>query len=65
MPGQRSQDLERQVYENGLIYITKSESILKNEIITKDVYPYVCDNINSKVDFTTSWPRTEIANCWP
>ncbi len=50
MPGQRSQDLERQVYENGLIYITKIESILKNEIITKDVYPYVCDNINSKVD---------------
>ena len=50
MPGQRSQDLENTYFENGLLYITKCESILIFKIITEDVYPLVCDNIEATVD---------------
>jgi CMP-N-acetylneuraminic acid synthetase len=49
-PGQRSQDLEKAYFENGLLYITKTESILGSKIITDDVYPFVCKNIESTVD---------------
>lgn len=49
-PGQRSQDLEKSYYENGLIYITKVKSILNDKIITDDVYPLVCEDIESTVD---------------
>lgn len=49
-PGQRSQDLEKTYFENGLLYITKCESIILGEIITEDVYPLVCNDIESKVD---------------
>ena len=50
IPGQRSQDLENTYFENGLLYITKCESILLGKIITEDVYPLVCDNIEATVD---------------
>lgn len=50
IPGQRSQDLEKAYFENGLLYITKCNSILLGEIITKDVYPLVCNDIESSVD---------------
>jgi len=49
-PGQRSQDLEKAYFENGLLYITKSESILEGKVITDDVYPLVCDSLESTVD---------------
>lgn len=49
-PGQRSQDLKKSYYENGLLYITKIESILKGDIITKDVYPLICEDVESTVD---------------
>tara|TARA_B100000767_G_scaffold266071_1_gene282943 strand:+ start:153 stop:818 length:666 start_codon:yes stop_codon:yes gene_type:complete len=49
-PGERSQDLENSYFENGLLYITKVESILNNKIITDDVFPLLCDNIESTVD---------------
>lgn len=49
-PGQRSQDLENSYFENGLLYITKVESILNNKIITDDVFPLICDKIGSTVD---------------
>lgn len=49
-PGQRSQDLEKSYFENGLLYITKCDSILKGEVITGDVYPLICSNIESTVD---------------
>jgi N-acylneuraminate cytidylyltransferase len=49
-PGQRSQDLENSYFENGLLYITKVESILKNKIITDDVFPIICDNVKATVD---------------
>ena len=50
MPGQRSQDLEKFYFENGLLYITKLESILAGKVITEDVYPLVCNTIKSSVD---------------
>ncbi len=50
LPGQRSQDLEKEYFENGLLYITKCKSILLGEIITEDVYPLVCNDLESKVD---------------
>lgn len=49
-PGQRSQDLENSYFENGLLYITKVESILNDKIITDDVFPLICDNIEATVD---------------
>ncbi len=50
LPGQRMQDLEEDFFENGLLYITKKESVLNGNIITSDVYPYVVDDITSTVD---------------
>lgn len=49
-PGQRSQDLEKSYFENGLLYITKSNSILAGKVITDDVFPLVCDTLESTVD---------------
>jgi CMP-N-acetylneuraminic acid synthetase len=49
-PGQRSQDLEKDYFENGQLYITKSESIKLGEIITEDVYPYLSDSLEATVD---------------
>ena len=48
--GQRSQDLEKTYFENGLLYITKLESILEGKVITKDVYPLVCNKVESSID---------------
>jgi N-acylneuraminate cytidylyltransferase len=50
VPGQRSQDIEKSYYENGLFYITKCESILAGKVITEDVYPLVCENLESTID---------------
>ena len=49
-PGQRSQDLEKNYFENGLIYITKCDSVVLGQVITEDVYPLVCNNIESLID---------------
>jgi len=49
-PGQRAQDLEKSYFENGLLYITKCNSILEGKIITDDVYPLICYAPESKVD---------------
>ena len=35
---------------NGLLYITKCESILEGKVITEDVYPLVCNNLESTID---------------
>ena len=50
VPGQRSQDLEKLYYENGLLYITKIDSILNGKVITDDVYPLICNTLESTVD---------------
>jgi len=50
---QRSQDMEPLYYENGLLYISKKELILK-ELITGDkMHPMVVDHIYGKVDIDT------------
>lgn len=51
--GQRSQDLDSLYYENGLLYITRIKAILRGEILTKDVYPLICNDILSTVDIDT------------
>lgn len=50
IPGQRSQDLQKDYFENGLLYITKCESILSGRIITDDVYPLICNDLKSTID---------------
>lgn len=51
--GQRSQDLEPLYFENGLLYITKCEAILNNEIITPDGIPYVVEHKFANIDIDT------------
>lgn len=51
--GQRSQDLEPLFFENGLLYITKSEKILNNIIISKDAFPFEINHIFASVDIDT------------
>jgi len=48
--GQRSQDLEPLFFENGLLYITKSEKILNDIIISKDAFPFEINHIFASVD---------------
>lgn len=54
MPGQRSQDLEKLFFENGLLYITSKESILNGNIITDDVCPMLVDDIEANIDIDES-----------
>ena len=51
--GQRSQDLEPLYYENGLLYITKSELILKGQIIGNNNFPMIVNHPFSQVDIDT------------
>ncbi len=51
--GQRSQDLEPLFYENGLLYITKSEAILQDKIITENAVPFIVNHIFASVDIDT------------
>jgi N-acylneuraminate cytidylyltransferase len=49
--GQRHQDLEDQYFENGQIYISSQNSILKlNNYISEDVIPHITDEIGSNID---------------
>lgn len=49
-PGQRMQDIEADYYENGLLYITKKENLLLGYIVTKDVFPFIVNTVESRVD---------------
>ena len=51
--GQRSQDLEPLYYENGLLYITKAECILKGEILAENNYAFVVNHPYATVDIDT------------
>jgi CMP-N-acetylneuraminic acid synthetase len=51
--GQRSQDLEPLFFENGLLYITKSMSILEGKIISENAFPFVVNHIFAHVDIDT------------
>lgn len=51
--GQRSQDLKPLYYENGLIYIAKSEAIMKGNLISEKSFPYRLNHIFATVDIDT------------
>lgn len=51
--GQRSQDLEPLFFENGLLYITKSELIFENIIISEDAFPFEVNHIFATTDIDT------------
>jgi CMP-N-acetylneuraminic acid synthetase len=50
VPGQRSQDLNPLYYENGMLYISKSDAIREGYVITADVLPVITNDIGSQVD---------------
>ena len=51
--GQRSQDLEPLYYENGLLYISKTKTILEGNIISENAFPYIENHIFATVDIDT------------
>lgn len=51
--GERSQDMEKIYFENGLLYIISIESALKGIIQTHDSYPYILDHPYGEVDIDT------------
>lgn len=51
--GQRSQDLAPLFFENGLLYIIKTNSILENKIISENTYPFIMNHIFANVDIDT------------
>jgi len=51
--GQRSQDLEPLYYENGLLYIVKTNLILNNKILSDNNVPFVIDHPYMTVDIDT------------
>ena len=51
--GQRSQDLEPLYYENGLLYISKTKTILEGNIISEKAFPYIENHIFATVDIDT------------
>ena len=51
--GQRSQDLDPLYFENGLLYISKADLILKEIILSEDAIPFVVDHPFGRVDIDT------------
>lgn len=51
--GQRSQDLEPLYFENGLLYISKSNLIMKDKIIGETAFPMIVDHPFANVDIDT------------
>lgn len=51
--GMRSQDMDPLYYENGLLYITSKEQILKGKIMGDNMYPMIMDHIFGEVDIDT------------
>lgn len=52
-PGQRSQDLEPLYRENGLLYISRAETIRSGKIMSDGCFPYVIDSASASVDIDT------------
>ena len=50
IPGQRSQDIENEYFENGLLYITKYEVVKMKKMYSKNVIPFVIDDTASQID---------------
>ncbi|MCH3884988.1 acylneuraminate cytidylyltransferase family protein [Tenacibaculum aquimarinum] len=51
--GQRSQDLEPLYFENGLLYISKTNLIYEEKILGENCFPYIVEHPFSKVDIDT------------
>lgn len=51
--GMRSQDMDPLYYENGLLYITSKNQILKGKIMGTSMYPMIVDHIFGEVDIDT------------
>ena len=51
--GMRSQDMDPPYYENGLLYITSKEQILKGNILGEKMYPMVVNHIFGEIDIDT------------
>ncbi|WP_411895311.1 cytidylyltransferase domain-containing protein [Winogradskyella sp. A2] len=51
--GQRSQDLEPLYYENGLLYISKSDLILNDKILGDNNFPFIVEHPFASVDIDT------------
>ncbi|MFK5983527.1 MAG: acylneuraminate cytidylyltransferase family protein [Flavobacteriaceae bacterium] len=51
--GQRSQDLEPLYFENGLLYITKVDLILKGKILGENNFPMVINHPFASIDIDT------------
>ncbi len=51
--GQRSQDLEPLFFENGLMYISKSNLIFNDKIISENAFPLEVNHIFANVDIDT------------
>lgn len=51
--GQRSQDLEPLYFENGLLYISKTELILNDKIISENAYPMLVNHPFASIDIDT------------
>ena len=53
-PGQRSQDLEPLYFENGLLYICKTNLIMKDCIISPEAFPMIVDHPFALIDIDTA-----------
>ncbi|WP_340066119.1 acylneuraminate cytidylyltransferase family protein [Ascidiimonas aurantiaca] len=51
--GQRGQDLSPEYYENGLLYIIRSEIILQGKISGQAPFPFIVDHPYAEVDIDT------------
>lgn len=51
--GQRSQDIEPLYYENGLLYIIKTELILAGKLLGDNNFPFVVDHPYAEIDIDT------------
>ena len=51
--GQRSQDLEPLYYENGLLYIFKTELLSQDKILGEKNYPLIVDHPFAEIDIDT------------
>jgi len=53
--GQRSQDLEPLYFENGMLYITKAELILKGKILGDNNHPFIVNHLYAHIDIDTQY----------
>ena len=51
--GQRSQDIDRLLFENGLLYVMSKDAALKGIIQNQDTYPLVINHPYGEVDIDT------------